>query len=365
MAQRERDPRLKELHDQGVHIYSFSKLGTICECLYGAYLTYVKHEKGAPNIYSHIGSVIHDTLQEIVEDDAPTSLLAERFENGMTEADSVGLSFPKDMRGNDSIRKRYVDNMNHFCKYFVPPKGKFDCEKLLILKVSDTRAVQGYSDIIQYFSDGSVRVLDWKTSSRYKASNLLEHGRQLVIYTMALEQMGYKTRAPGWIMLKYVEITYKGRKSKSAKANTTITKVCDRSKIFDTIGLPVARMLEQNNVDDIEQEILLHDFQKTNSLDNMPSYIKDAFIIKPYVEYYNVTDELRQECIDYINRVADKYESLDKDDPSQWPARRIDKSCSFYCNSLCDFRCKCEDIAEYNRTISSMSKSDSEMDDLF
>lgn len=351
MAQREKDPRLQALYDQGIHVYSFSKLGVINDCLYQAYLTYVKHDKGLDSIYSSLGSVVHDSLQEVIEGRAEPDSLLPKFRAGLAEAESLGLSFPKDMRGNNSIRDKYVANLEHFCKNFVPPKGNFTAEELLILKVSDKRAIQGYSDLIQHCADGSLRVLDWKTSSRYKPSDLLEHGRQLVIYTMALEQMGYKTKDPGWIMAKYLEVKYMAMKNKRAKTETEMVRVCDRCKLFDTIGLAVSKKLEEFGYTDEDIEIYLHEFQKTNTLDGMPQCIKDSFSVKQYVQYFEVTDELRQECLDYINAIADRFESLDPGDVFQWEARKIDGSNSFFCNNLCGYRKNCEAICTYNRMI--------------
>lgn len=52
---------MQKLFDEGKHVYSFSKLNTIDNCLYEAYLTYIKHKKGIPNVYGCMGTEIHDT----------------------------------------------------------------------------------------------------------------------------------------------------------------------------------------------------------------------------------------------------------------------------------------------------------------
>lgn len=42
MAEREKDQRLQELWDRGVKTYSFSKLNSLEQCPYGAYLNYIE-----------------------------------------------------------------------------------------------------------------------------------------------------------------------------------------------------------------------------------------------------------------------------------------------------------------------------------
>ena len=74
MAQRELDPRLKALFDAKKKVYSISKLNTIDQCEYQAYLSYVKHAKQSSSCYSILGTRIHDCLEAIINgemDDYP------------------------------------------------------------------------------------------------------------------------------------------------------------------------------------------------------------------------------------------------------------------------------------------------------
>ena len=43
----------------------------------------------------------------------------------------------------------------------------------------------------------------------------------------------------------------------------------------------------------------------------IPSVLADRYKITPYVRVYPITDELKQETIDYLNRAADKFEAAD------------------------------------------------------
>lgn len=66
----------------------------------------------------------------------------------------LGLDFPHDFRGGTSIRDKWVADMTNFCKTFYPPNGKFETEQLLILRVNENRALQGYIDLLRHNDDG-------------------------------------------------------------------------------------------------------------------------------------------------------------------------------------------------------------------
>ena len=45
---------------------------------------------------------------------------------------------------------------------------------------------------------------------------------------------------------------------------------------------------------------MLHNALQNNSLDNLPDEVKSAYKIIPYVRKYEVDDEKKQECLNYI-----------------------------------------------------------------
>ena len=63
MGERATDQRLEELKAQGNELYSISKLDSINNCLYGAYLTYRLDNRGGNNIYAIMGGKLHDVLE--------------------------------------------------------------------------------------------------------------------------------------------------------------------------------------------------------------------------------------------------------------------------------------------------------------
>lgn len=367
IAERAKDPRLQALYDEGVNVYSFSKLGTINNCLYGAWRTYLLHDRGLGSVYTDLGSASHDALENFIEGKSNSSEMLQTFRDALVQCELVGYDFPRDFRGTDSIKTKYIKDMENCFQTFTMPKGKFTIEELLILRVSPTRAIQGYSDLLRWNNDGSVTVLDLKTSSDYAQKDLLDHGRQLTIYGMALEQAGYKVKSTAWIMLKYVVIKYDWYATRRSKNKTPLTRIVNRSKIYDTIKDAVEAACHEAGMDEMDIEIAMMDFAKTNILGNLfPAEVKAKFSIKPYVREYPYTKELQADALDYINKTADLYESLPQDKDHPWEPCEITKENQFFCNTLCGHRKTCPYIKDYNeRTMAGATQSKKDEEDLF
>lgn len=370
MAKRDKDARLQELFQAGKKIYSISRCNTIEQCLYAAYNAYVLYKKGVSGIYGVLGSRIHDKLQAIIEGDAKESELPDALEEELGDLDMLGLGFPKDSKGNDTIRNNWIADMRQFCNTFKAPNGKFTTEELVIYPLSENRYVQGYIDLIRHNSDGTISIYDWKTSTNFKAADLLHHGRQLAFYTLAKEYEGYRVRDVAWIMLKYCEVTFMGKKRANAKEESKIVKVMNRGKLIRELRNNIEYDLAKLGYDEIDTEFMMKDALDNNSFDGLPDEIKKKYTIKPYVRKYNLTDELKAETINYLNKMADKYETLDPEDESQWPPRSFirinskgdESEDTFFCNNLCNFRNSCVYIKRFNeqRMLAKQEKDENE-----
>ena len=109
--EREFNQRLQDLKDTGKELFSISKLDTINNCLYAAYRTYKLGDRGDGNIYSIMGSKIHDVLEQIINGNATTDDLLPAMQSELDEADLCGYSFP-----SDAVRENWVNNMTNFTK---------------------------------------------------------------------------------------------------------------------------------------------------------------------------------------------------------------------------------------------------------
>lgn len=372
MAVREQDERLVKLREDGNELYSYSKLDTINNCLYAAYLTYIKHEKGSSNIYSLLGTRCHDTLEEIINGTKTEVDLLPALQQELDDVEMFGFEFPKDRNGGDSIKQGWVADMKHFCNTFTKPNGKFKTEELFIYKTDDNHYLQGYIDLIKYNQDGTIDIYDWKTSSMYSKDELVTHGRQLITYALAKKQEGYNVKRIAWIMVKFAEVEFMGKKTVKSKEKTKLNKVIERKKIAEEMAKYVEQDLFEAGYDEIDTEIFLSQMKEKNDFSCLPEDIAKNYKIKQYVMYYDLTDELLDECITYFNNTISLWESLDRLDENSYPPRSFIKlqkngkevEDTFFCNNLCNHKKTCKYIYDYN-IMKENNKNKDEYEDLF
>lgn len=369
LAKREQNEKLNELFSQGKNVYSISKLNAIDGCLLEAYYSYVAkpRPKRMQNIYGIMGGEIHEVLEKIYNGESTSDELLPAMQRELEDADLVGVDFPKDMKGGTSIRDNWVKDMTHFCNNFeMIPGDNFSTEELIIMKINDDRYMQGYIDLISVIDEDKkvIDIYDFKTSGKFKSSDLTHHGRQLVLYGLAKESEGYKIGRVGWAMLKYIKVRFDGYKRANSKKKTQIEKVIQRSKIAKELKSVVEDMLYEAGYDEITAEIILNDFIDTNDINVLPYDIAKNFEFEQYIEYYDYNDDTKAEVLDYINRKADEFEGLLDQGKSAWTPVEITEKNSFYCFNLCAHRDKCEQLQRY-RAEFEKEEEKSEYDDLF
>lgn len=353
MSKRDINPEIKALYDAGKRPYSISKLNAIDGCLKEAFYSYVVHmrDQGLENIYGIMGGCIHDVLEKIYNNEATGADLLPALQKDLDNADFVGVDFPRDFKGGTTIRDGWIADMTDFCKNFTKLEdGDFVTEEGVILKINDDRYLIGYIDLIQIIDETTktVNIYDFKTSTKFKKDDLTHHGRQLVVYGMAMEQAGYKVQNLAWIMLKYVQVTYMGYARANSKNKTQITKVVRRGKLAHELYQIVTNMMHAAGYTEIDIDFYLQEFLEKNSLQVLPAGIREQFNVEQYIEYYPFTVETQAEAMEYINSRADKFEELLAEGEDAWKPMDIDKSSVFYCNNLCNYRNLCPHIKAYN-----------------
>ena len=348
--ERVEDKRLTALREQGKNIYSISRLNTLDQCPYSAYVTYVLNDRGDDNIWAALGSVMHDTLQDIIDNGTPTDVLIKNLNNSIENLDIVGLDFPKDRNGGTSIRDNWIKNMTNFCLNFNAPSGEFKTEQLVIYKASEDDYVQGYIDLLRFNEDGTVTVFDWKTSSQFKGDHLIEAGRQLVLYAQALEQAGYKISGLAWVMLKYCVVSWKQKNGKTKE------KICEWRNYVAQIRPYLLDPPKAVNIDEIELDMIVDKAVAENSLDGLPAELRDQFEVKQYVRYYDYNQCVIDETLEYVNKQIASYKERGKDEKNYPPTNIQDDS--YFCSALCGHSSKCPYYKDYCATFIKTSDDD-------
>ena len=367
---RQNDKRLEELRKKGIPIYSISRLDCINRCLAEAWQTYHEGNRGEGIIYSLCGSKVHEVLEGIVngektEEDLYPAVVAE-----LEEAEMLGYEFPKMADGSDGIRDKWIKDMTHFCKtYKSPDPTNLTTEELFIYTSPKGNVLQGYIDLQKKNPDESVSIYDYKTSSLYSGSDIKEHGRQLVVYQMGLEQAGIPVKSVSWIFLKYAEIRFMGKKTVKSKEKTELSKVVERCKIGSEIAKYVEQIMIEKGYDEVDIDVAISEFKQSNSFDVLPEDIQSEFSLRPYVLKYEVTDEVKRECEEYIDNTIEKWESLGDNEKDYLPLsftklQKNGKEVSdvFFCTKLCAHGRTCKYLHDY---LDKLDSGQSEYDDLF
>lgn len=354
MAVREEDKRLTELRDKGIQIYSISRLNTLHQCKYQTYLNYVQHEKQKDNIWACAGSIIHDKLEGCLKGENVPSDIRAAIDDELENFAMLDIDFPLDRNGNPTVRNNWIANMTRFADEFKTPSGNFETEQLVILPINDHAVMQGYIDVIKHNKNGSVDVIDWKTSSQFTGDHLIEAGRQLAFYAMALENEGLTVRSVKWVMLKYYEASY------TLKNGNVKKKVGEWRNLVSDLQSVIEKKLKDDGYDTTDIDVIVTEAKATNKL---PKEIGDYITVKPYVRDYELTDEVRQETMDYIMQTIATYEELEKAESGWKPCDC--KSNSYFCANLCGYggkSGKCKHWVDYCDTF---EKSSDDEEDLF
>lgn len=239
------------------------------------------------NIYGTLGTVVHDLLETAQKgeiDDMEKAV--ETFAEEVAVAEFFGHSFP-----NEKIKEDYVTCVSHAIRHYKPLHGcKFEIEKRIDCEIGGYK-LTGFIDLIIHNIDGTVTVIDYKTSSKYSGQDLKKNANQLLLYAIALEQEGYVVREVSWLMLKYCTVA--GKRNGS-------TKTIKRSELYEN-----------------------QEFE--------PCFVK-----------YPYNDETKRECEEWIISTIEEIESLDLFD--EWESKKIDKFSSFGCKNVCSV---CEHCTPY------------------
>lgn len=345
MGERAEDKRITELQDKGIELFSISKLDSINQCLYSAYLTYRLDNRGGNNIYAIMGSKLHDVLEQMAHGEATTEDLVKAMLSELEDMDMLGIHFP-----NEKIRASWILDIEHFCETFRFTDIKdLSTEQLFIYKTDDGHYIQGYIDLIKSIDDKVIEIYDHKSSSMYNSKDMDEHARQLLVYLLGKEQEGFKVKKIAWHFMKYAEVTYPDKKGNFK------SKIIERKKIGEEMSKYIEVAMKAAGYDEFDIDIAISTATKINKFSFLPDDIKCQFSFKPCIVEYEITQEAIDECKRYIHDTIAKWESLKDKDVSAYPPRKFYKIQSsgktvpdvFFCLSLCSHGHDCPYIHDY------------------
>lgn len=330
------------------NIYSISRLNAINECMYQAFLTYKENKRGLDSIYTILGSHIHSELEKIVNGKSDKSNLKKALEKELEYSNLMGFEFI-----DNKVEKNYIDDMIYFCEHYQVPEGNFITEESVNYITPKGYQIRGYIDLQRINNDGSIDIYDYKTSSMFKSKEMIHHGRQLVVYALAKKQQGFKVNSLHWIMLKYITVTFYGLKAVNSKKKSLITKNVEICKIGKEFEQKLKSTMLFDNYSEEEASLISSTFAETNQI---PIEYKNDFDIKPCYLNYNLTEDVIKECINYIEKTIEKWESA-----WEYPPKELTSNNTFYCYNICPHRKECQYISNYSQE----QESEVNINDLF
>lgn len=305
MSNKFQSPEYKNLKSKKFRLFSFSELSTYEECPKKYNYQYIQKIKTVNNVYSYLGTLVHDHIEQFYDSEFESN--TEMVNHYLKEYDTSPFLFRGETAGCEgkeciNYRKATSDYLNNL----KPLTIKFEQEKLVYLPITlltedpffTNFAFHGYVDLIMYHKNGSISIIDYKTSTWYTGEDKKKKSYQLILYALALEKVyGFKINKIAWDFVKYANVKYSVGKS-------------ERSK----------RM-------------------KRNDLENMK--MQHINSINHAIEFIDYTEESKKEAIDWVINTLKKCENLKYSNLKVNEISCKNYDIDFFCQNLCPFYSKC------------------------
>jgi hypothetical protein len=258
--------------------YSFSRLEAFHNCKRLFYYTYVQNDRSGDNIYSFLGTVVHELTQCLIQEQETNESAVEKFLAAVNDAEMLDLPWI-----SEKVRDNYVECITHFLENYLPTSNNtIRIEDYFEIDIKGT-IVRGYIDL-WYRIGNNIYIVDFKTSTKYNKKDLPKKARQLVLYAMAL-----KEKYPEYnIILQFNMLKY---------------------------AIKNGKLIERNNLDLFDE------------------YTDGILDIKCTLESMNEVSEYITETLKEINKI-------NKDDLVYWSMDKNPNK-DFFCVNLCGHRSKC------------------------
>lgn len=322
-------------------LWSWSRVNCVHNSLYEYYLKYIKHATPDRDnsIYAVTGGICHDIIEKFYSDEITYEQMIDEFNDGWMTAFEIGeLKFDRsDSDKNQNIANKYYKDLAHFFQNHKKLQYKPKLEQFITVKIGE-EYYQGYIDCCFKDDDGNYTILDWKSSSIYKGEKALNECGQLVMYAMALHQMGvpYEKIKIAWNFLKYQCVTVE-----SKKGDKKVREI-ERSELGSSLKANAKTWLNHFGYKDQLEEYLTT-LEESNDISVLPVEVQEKYEFNDCIVYVDLTDELIKKWEDYIiettkdiRKKTAEYE-LTHDEHIWWEDEDAVKAQSYYFSNLCSY----------------------------
>ena len=296
---------------------SWSKYHCYKQDHWEAFLKYVLHEKEdrTNGIYAVSGGYCHDIIEKLYKGEIKYEDMIDLYEDSLLTMNIAELKYDRnDAEKNEKIANKYENCVRHFFRNHNIIKQPHRIEHFITIRTSDDIVLQGYIDFLfteKYVDeDGNertrIRIVDWKTSTRYTGQKIDAECGQLVIYAEGIRQalgIPLEDIICEWNFLKYVTVTYE------QKNGTFKDRYVERNSIGESLVNTAKMWLKhfgyEDDIDSYVDTMILD-----NTIDCLPDEVREKFVIKDcYVEVplsEDKIDELKADIIETIHDFREK-----------------------------------------------------------
>jgi putative RecB family exonuclease len=186
---------------QTMKVYSHSRLCTFEQCPLKYKFRYIDKIKPEieKTIESHLGSVVHDTLEWIYnsvkenpEKTPPTldDIIHYYIKIWQKELTEDTLIVKKQFTQKDYLNKGIQFLADYFQKYSPFKDGTIECEKEILINLDENTQIKGFIDRLVYnIEKGHYEIHDYKTANTLPTQEKMDQDRQLALYSIAIKEM--------------------------------------------------------------------------------------------------------------------------------------------------------------------------------
>ena len=322
-------------------LWSWSRVNCVHNSLYEYYLKYIKHATPDRDnsIYVVTGGICHDIIEKFYNGEIPYEQMIDEFNDGWMTAFEIGeLKFDRsDEDKNQNIANKYYNDLKHFFQNHKKLPYKPQLEQFVTVKIGE-EYYQGYIDCCYKDDDGNYVILDWKSSSIYKGEKALNECGQLVMYSMALHQMGipFEKIKIAWDFLKYQCVTVESKKGEKK------VREIERSELGSSLKANAKIWLKHFGYEDQMEEYLTA-LEESNDISVLPAEVQEKYEFADCIVYVDLTDELIKKWEDYIIETTKEIRNKTKeyevthDEHIWWEDEDSVKAQSYYFSNLCSY----------------------------
>lgn len=296
---------------------SWSKYHCYKQDKWEAFLKYVLHEKEdrTNGIYAVSGGYCHDIIEKLYSGEIEYKDMINLYEDSLLTMNIAELKYDRnDAEKNERIANKYENCVRHFFQNHNVIEQPHRIEHFITIRICDDIVLQGYIDFLfteKYLDDNGnektrIRIVDWKTSTRYSGKKIDQESGQLLIYAEGIRQalgVPLEDIICEWNFLKYVTVTYEQKNGK--KKDRYIERNVIGESLVNTAKMWLKEFGYEDDIDFFVDKMVLE-----NTLDYLPEEVRSKFEIKDcYVQVplsEEKIDELKSDIADTIHEFREK-----------------------------------------------------------